>query len=63
MTIDDAIELCAALQPRVAVPVHYDGWSHFAEGRAAIVAGLGRAPSDVQGRFRFLEPGVPATMG
>jgi L-ascorbate metabolism protein UlaG (beta-lactamase superfamily) len=31
MTADDAVDLIAALQPRIAVPVHYEGWSHFRE--------------------------------
>ena len=36
MTARDAVELCRALRPRVAIPVHYEGWSHFHEGRDAI---------------------------
>ena len=33
MTIDDGIELCRSIRPRVAIPVHYEGWSHFRQGR------------------------------
>jgi L-ascorbate metabolism protein UlaG (beta-lactamase superfamily) len=36
MTVDEGVELCRLLAPRVVVPVHYEGWSHFHEGRAAI---------------------------
>ena len=36
MTADDAVELCRLSRPRTVVPVHYEGWSHFQQGRAAI---------------------------
>ena len=36
MTIDEGVELCRLLAPRVAIPVHYEGWSHFRQGRDAI---------------------------
>jgi L-ascorbate metabolism protein UlaG (beta-lactamase superfamily) len=36
MTVDEGVELCRLLTPRVAIPVHYEGWSHFRQGRAAI---------------------------
>jgi L-ascorbate metabolism protein UlaG (beta-lactamase superfamily) len=29
MTFDDGVELVRRTRPRVAVPVHYEGWSHF----------------------------------
>ena len=35
MTAGDAVELCSEVRPRVAIPVHYEGWSHFHEGRDA----------------------------
>jgi L-ascorbate metabolism protein UlaG (beta-lactamase superfamily) len=63
MTIDDAIELCDSLSPRVAIPVHYDGWSHFSEGRDVIAGRLDRAPSGVRDRFRLLDPGAPTVIG
>ena len=31
MNSGDAVKLVTATQPRVAVPVHYEGWSHFHE--------------------------------
>ena len=39
MTAHEAIELCRLLRPRTAIPVHYEGWSHFTEGRDAIERG------------------------
>ncbi|MEU4242077.1 MBL fold metallo-hydrolase [Actinoplanes sp. NPDC026619] len=38
MTGRDAVRLCSHLKPRQIVPVHYEGWSHFHEGRAEIAA-------------------------
>jgi L-ascorbate metabolism protein UlaG (beta-lactamase superfamily) len=63
MTADDAIELCALLRPRTVIPVHYEGWRHFRQGRDAIAARLATAPADVTGRFRWLEPGVATAIG
>jgi L-ascorbate metabolism protein UlaG (beta-lactamase superfamily) len=36
MTAGDAAELCELIRPRVAIPIHYEGWAHFQEGREAI---------------------------
>lgn len=36
MTARDGLELCRLLRPRLAIPVHYEGWSHFRDGRDAI---------------------------
>jgi L-ascorbate metabolism protein UlaG (beta-lactamase superfamily) len=57
MTADDAVELCALVQPRTAIPVHYEGWSHFHEGREVVERTLAAAPPDVRDRFRLLEVG------
>ncbi|TYP88329.1 MBL fold metallo-hydrolase [Blastococcus xanthinilyticus] len=57
MTARQAIELCRLTGLRTAVPVHYEGWSHFREGRAAVEEELARAPADVRGRFRWLPIG------
>jgi L-ascorbate metabolism protein UlaG (beta-lactamase superfamily) len=62
MTARDAVELCGALRPRVAIPIHYEGWSHFREGRDAVERELARAPEDVRRRFRWLPLGVPVTI-
>jgi L-ascorbate metabolism protein UlaG (beta-lactamase superfamily) len=57
LTAREAIELCGLIRPRVAIPVHYEGWSHFHEGRAAIERELARAPEDVRRRFRWIPIG------
>jgi len=56
MTARDAVELCGLLQPRTAIPVHYEGWSHFKQGRADAerqIAGTGG-----EDRFTWLPMGV-----
>jgi L-ascorbate metabolism protein UlaG (beta-lactamase superfamily) len=66
MTVDDAVELCTRLRPEVAVPVHYEGWSHFRQGRDAIEERLATAPAATRDAFRFLPLGEPteiATFG
>jgi L-ascorbate metabolism protein UlaG (beta-lactamase superfamily) len=52
MTARDAVELCALVRPRTAIPIHYEGWRHFREGREAIERELAAAPPDVASRFR-----------
>ena len=38
----DATALLELLRPRVAIPVHYEGWSHFSETRADLQPALDR---------------------
>ena len=59
MTADEAIELCRLIEPRTAIPIHYEGWKHFREGREAIERELAAAPGDVRARFRWLPIGEP----
>jgi L-ascorbate metabolism protein UlaG (beta-lactamase superfamily) len=56
MTARDAIELCRLIRPRLMIPIHYEGWSHFREGRGAIERELAAAP-DVP--VRWLPIGEP----
>ena len=57
MTIDAAVDLCGRLRPHTAVPVHYEGWSHFRQGREAIERRLTTAPPATREAFRFLPIG------
>jgi L-ascorbate metabolism protein UlaG (beta-lactamase superfamily) len=57
-----AVDLITAVRPRVAVPVHYEGWTHFAEGRDAVDRALAAAPDDVRRRVRWLPIGTPQTV-
>ena len=60
MTARDGVELLQLLRPRTVIPVHYEGWSHFREGRAAVEAALAGAPEEVRRAVHFLEIGEPA---
>ena len=58
----DARELLELIRPRVAVPVHFEGWSHFAEQEAALHRVLDTADAQVRSRLRWLERGTPLEM-
>ena len=63
MTAHDAVEICRTMRPRVAIPVHYEGWSHFHEGRDAIERVISRAPSELRDLFQLLPLGEPIEVG
>lgn len=43
LTAREAVELCELVRPRTVIPVHYEGWSHFSEGREAAARAFARA--------------------
>jgi hypothetical protein len=57
MTGRDAVELAGLVRPHTAMPVHYEGWKHFKDGRDALERELAAAPEDVRRRFRWLPLG------
>lgn len=57
MTAQDAVRLCRILRPRTVVPVHYEGWSHFSQGRRAAQEQFERAPQDLRDAIHWLDPG------
>jgi L-ascorbate metabolism protein UlaG (beta-lactamase superfamily) len=61
MTATQAVEILRFVRPRVAVPVHYEGWAHFRQGRADVDAALAGAP-DVRTSVRWLPLGEPADL-
>jgi L-ascorbate metabolism protein UlaG (beta-lactamase superfamily) len=62
MSARQAVVACRMLRPRTVVPVHYEGWSHFRQGRPAVERALAAAP-DVRERVQWLDPGVPRSVG
>jgi L-ascorbate metabolism protein UlaG (beta-lactamase superfamily) len=58
MTAKEALELCELIRPRSFIPVHYEGWKHFREGRSAIERELAQAPAEVRELIRWLPLGV-----
>jgi L-ascorbate metabolism protein UlaG (beta-lactamase superfamily) len=63
MTGRQAVELIELVRPRVAVPVHYEGWSHFKDGRTAIDRALAARPDQTRRRTRWLDRGAPTDLG
>lgn len=63
MTAKQAIELVGLMEPREAIPIHYEGWKHFREGREAIERELSGAPEQTRARFRWLPIGEPTQIG
>lgn len=62
MTGRQAVRLCGLLDARTVVPVHYEGWSHFVQGRTAVERDLARAPEELQRRLRWLPLGTPVDL-
>ena len=61
LTAEDAVELCRLIDPRTIVPVHYEGWKHFREGRAEVERAFAAAP-DLAARVRWVPIGEPADL-
>ncbi|MEJ3742762.1 MBL fold metallo-hydrolase [Actinomycetes bacterium KLBMP 9797] len=59
MTGRDGAALCDLLRPRTILPVHYEGWSHFHEGRPGIEAAFANASPPVRNALRWLPIGSP----
>ncbi|MGY1600911.1 MBL fold metallo-hydrolase [Geodermatophilus sp. SYSU D00815] len=57
MTGREAVEVCRLTGARTVVPVHYEGWSHFTQGRDGVERDLAGAPEEVRRRFRWLPLG------
>jgi L-ascorbate metabolism protein UlaG (beta-lactamase superfamily) len=58
MTAKEAVELCELVGPRTIIPIHYEGWKHFREGRDAIEREMAEAPTQVREAVRWLPLGV-----
>jgi L-ascorbate metabolism protein UlaG (beta-lactamase superfamily) len=58
MTARDAVELCRLVRPRTAIPIHYEGWKHFQQGRDAIEREFAEAPADIRRRLQWLPIGA-----
>jgi L-ascorbate metabolism protein UlaG (beta-lactamase superfamily) len=62
MTGKEAVELCRLVRPHTVIPIHYEGWKHFREGRDAIERELADAPEGIRDRIRWLPIGVPTRL-
>jgi L-ascorbate metabolism protein UlaG (beta-lactamase superfamily) len=61
MTAAEAVLAARALASAVIVPLHYEGWAHFSEGRKDIAQAFGDA--GLTDRLRWLEPGRAVQVG
>lgn len=59
MTAEDAIELSALLRPHRVIPLHYEGWKHFRQGREAIEEVFESAPQGFRDTIEWLPIGDP----
>jgi L-ascorbate metabolism protein UlaG (beta-lactamase superfamily) len=57
MTAAEAVELCGLVKPRTAIPIHYEGWKHFRQGREAIEREFAAAPQAFRDSVRWLPIG------
>jgi L-ascorbate metabolism protein UlaG (beta-lactamase superfamily) len=62
LTARKAVELVDLLKPRTVVPVHYEGWKHFKEGRDDVQRELDGASDEIRNRFRWLPIGTPVDL-
>ena len=57
MTATDAVELCRLIRPRTAIPIHYEGWKPFSQGREAIEREFASAPEEIRRSIRWVPIG------
>jgi L-ascorbate metabolism protein UlaG (beta-lactamase superfamily) len=58
MTAAEAVELCDLAQPHTAIPIHYEGWRHFRQGRDEVEAEFAAAPEQFRRSVRWLPVGA-----
>ena len=58
LTAGEAVTLCDVARPRLVVPVHYEGWKHFSQGRADVERAFAGTSHDV----RWLPIGEPVEL-
>ncbi|HEY3687409.1 MAG TPA: MBL fold metallo-hydrolase [Streptosporangiaceae bacterium] len=60
LTSDEAAEAARVLAPAHVIPLHFEGWAHFTQGRDDLRAAFARA--GLLDRVTLLEPGESATV-
>ena len=63
MSAGEAVRVTEAMAPHTVVPIHYEGWKHFRQGRAAAERAFAAAPDGFAEHVRWLDLGAPATLG
>jgi len=62
MNAREGVELCRLAGPHTAIPIHYEGWKHFRQGREPIEREFAKAPADVQRALRWLPIGAATAL-
>ena len=61
MTAEDAVELLRPARARApSIPIHYEGWKHFRQGRDAVERVFTASP--LAERVHWLEAGTPTAL-
>lgn len=60
MNAAEGVRVARELGPRTIVPIHFEGWKHFREGRDVIERTFAQA--GLSERLTWLVPGEPATL-
>ena len=50
------------MRPRTVIPVHYEGWKHFRQGREAIEQAFDGAPEAFRNSVRWVPIGTPVEL-
>ena len=60
MSAEDAVKASQRLGAKRIVPLHYDGWAHFTQGRDEAARAF--AEAGIADHVQWLEPGVPTSV-
>ncbi|UTI67114.1 MBL fold metallo-hydrolase [Paraconexibacter antarcticus] len=60
MNAQEAAELCGLVDPHTIIPIHYEGWKHFRQGRGPAEQVLAASP--LAPRVRWLAAGTPTEL-
>lgn len=58
MTAAEAVELCSLIRPQTTIPVHYEGWRHFRQGRDEVESEFAAAPEEFRRGVRWMPLGA-----
>jgi L-ascorbate metabolism protein UlaG (beta-lactamase superfamily) len=60
MNAQEAVELCGLVDPHTIIPIHYEGWKHFRQGRGPAEKVFGASP--LAPRVTWLTAGAPTEL-
>jgi len=60
LTAQEGVQLAKILGEATIIPIHYEGWAHFTEGRAEVEQAFSKA--GLEQRLRFLPFGQPVSI-